>query len=423
MEDRSKDDFRKNRALNACKSHNNPSHRLKVFGVTGTNGKTTVTYFLEAILKAAGERVGLIGTVETRFESWTNPSTLTTPGSEELQEIFAKFEAMGATAVVMEVSSHALDQFRTYGTRFEGVLFTNLTQDHLDYHGSFERYYLAKRRLFTEYEAKHRVVFLKDSWSHRLVNDIKTQGQSVITVGRDAKCNLDCSGLVSMETGIEGTLHFQCWQNTKHSLQVSSALFGEFNVENLAVAAAMGMALGIDPKKLESILCHMTPPPGRLERVSRNEDPFCVFVDYAHTPDALFNACKTLKEARPQGSLIVIFGCGGDRDRTKRPLMAQSAEAVADRVVITSDNPRGENPESIIADILRGIKKSENVTTITDRGTAIDQTISKLKPGDTLLIAGKGHEPYQVIGTSVLNFDDRDRARKAISLYFPSITT
>lgn len=392
-----------------------PSRFMKVFGVTGTSGKTTTTYLLESILKVAGHRVGLIGTVELRCPAWTRASTHTTPGPVEIQKILHEMKSAGCTAVVMEVSSHALKQKRTDWIAFDGVIFTNLTAEHLDYHPDMEDYFLAKSRLFLDYRvfaqhARKRLIATVNeasSWGQRLVREMKTKGSPVGTVQSFP------SGFSGDIQGVRGALE---------GVAIQSPLVGEFNAENVAGAVGCARGAGISPGEIAEGVAKLTAVPGRMERVESSTG-IHVFVDYAHKPDALEKVLHALRESQAQGQrLITVFGCGGDRDRTKRPVMGEVAARLSDRVIVTSDNPRTENPLRIIDEILAGIPKSNTVEVEADRAKAIKRGILHASVGDVVLIAGKGHEDYQILldereptKTRKIHFDDRQVAREILA--------
>lgn len=411
-EDRSNDDFRRNRAEEACRTQGNPSHGMKVFGVTGTKGKTTVAFLLEHCLRACGERAALMGTVENRFENWREPALLTTPGADELQALLARFRDGGATAVAMEISSHGLDQFRPWGVRFAGALFTNLTHDHLDYHGTMESYFAAKCRLFLDYDCAVRAIHLQQPWGHRLAQACRKKKLSVITTGA-ADADVEYGALALTAQGLRGAL---TWNHKGRAVKipVESPLLGSFNAQNLAVVVAALLGAGKSPEQLATAISTFPGVPGRMEPITTpGEHPFTVLVDYAHTPDALENALTTLRPLTKE-SLRVVFGCGGDRDRGKRPVMGAIAERLADEVWITSDNPRTEEPGAIMAEIVSGLKNRPRANVEPDRALAIQNAVAACRPGDLLLIAGKGHEDYQIIGAEKRPFDDRLVAAAAL---------
>ncbi|MEW6056716.1 MAG: UDP-N-acetylmuramoyl-L-alanyl-D-glutamate--2,6-diaminopimelate ligase [Bdellovibrionota bacterium] len=387
----------------ASRFYGNPSKHLLICGVTGTNGKTTSTYLLESLLESWSMRPAVIGTVENRFGKLKVPALYTTPDAISLQALFHSFLKKGATAVVMEVSSHGLVQQRIAGTRFEAALFTNLTQDHLDFHGTMENYFAAKTKLFLDYPLKVRAIHQDDPYGQRLVSMCLQRGFEVVTFGRSG-CNVNYQNLKMSSSGIEGDLRIH-WKGQNHALRIRSPLLGSFNAQNIAGAAAVAIGLNMPLPKISEGLSKSRQVPGRLESVPNNRG-VTVVVDYAHTPDALENALKTLRRIA-QKRLVCVFGCGGDRDATKRPLMGAIAEANADEIYITSDNPRTENAAKIIDAIVQGLKRPEKAHRVEDRKSAIAQAIQSLAQGDLLLIAGKGHEDYQIIGTMKLPFDDR----------------
>ena len=349
--------------------YGSPSHRLLIIGVTGTNGKTTSTYLLEALLRAWGQRPAVIGTVENRFGDYRLESSHTTPDARALQKIFQDFAHRGATAVCMEVSSHALDQQRTHGTRFEAALFTNLTQDHLDYHPTMEDYFRAKARFFLEYQVKVRAIHHDSdpgSYGKRLVALCVAAGKEVITFG-PTDCNVNYGELKATASGITGVLAVN-YRGAQQRLTMRSPMIGGFNVQNLAGAVAVGIGLGIPPETISSALASAGQVPGRMEAVP-NKNGVTVVVDYAHTPDALEKALSTLKRLTTR-RLICVFGCGGDRDAGKRPMMGGIAERLADVVFVTSDNPRTEKPDNIIDQVLAGFKTPAHARRIPDRRAA-----------------------------------------------------
>lgn len=390
-----------------------PSAALKVVGITGTNGKTTTNWIVYHVLnQLAGGclRVGTLGSEllgRERIEG-----SLTSPDAMTLQELMAKAVSAGASSCVMEVSSHALDQLRVEDVKFDVAVFTNLTRDHLDYHKTFEAYFLAKKRLFEllaggAKKTKAAVVNVDDPHGLALVAFAREAGLHDASFGSSEEAAFRFSSvretLAGMEFEIAGREQGVTWQ-------VQAPFIGLHNAENLAAAFASCVALGLGPAKVARALRAVPQVPGRLERVGSGTKR--VFVDYAHTPDALERAIKTVK-ASTEGKLWVLFGCGGDRDKGKRPLMGNVAAQLADRVVVTSDNPRTEDPASIIADILSGGIKPALVQA--DRRAAIVQAIEQAGPNDTLLIAGKGHEDYQIIGTEKFPFSDQEIARGALS--------
>lgn len=380
------------------------SRQLPLIGVTGTNGKTTITYVVESILQAAGLSVGVMGTVENRFAGERLEATQTTPDPLQVQSILRQMQDRGVDAAVLEVTSHALDQDRVASCEFKVCVFTNLSRDHYDYHGSEAAYFAAKARLFTELPGEWHVLNLDDPYGCKLLD---LSPSRVLTYGIDADATLTPRQVVHGLDGIRFTL-----PTTKGSLDIESSLVGRHNVYNLLAGIAVGIAMDVEADAIVRGIEQLRQVPGRLERVDEGQD-FYVFVDYAHTPDALEQVLRTVR-AETAGRLVTVFGCGGDRDPGKRPLMGQAATAMSDYTVITSDNPRTESPEAIVADIVAGVETSRHHIEIVDRQTAISHAIAEAQPKDTVLIAGKGHETYQIIGRTRRHFDDREVAREAL---------
>lgn len=398
-----------------------PSGRMRVVGVTGTNGKTTTAYLTEWIATCEGARTGLIGTVETRVAGTRLPSDRTTPESYELQRLFSEMADDGVGVCAIEVSSHAIDLDRTLGCEFAVVAFTNLTQDHLDYHKTMENYFHVKERLFTEYDAGTRVVCIDDEYGRRIVADCAAAGRPCLTVGLPDDAQVTAKDVVYSATGTELTVRYDLPVGAVGNeaplageVPVHLHLIGRFNVENALVAFGIGLALGVSPDDIASALHTVPQVPGRLERVRAAESHgFACLVDYAHTPDAIEKALSCVKAVTP-GRTIIVFGCGGDRDATKRPKMGRAALA-ADYAVVTSDNPRTEDPDAIIRDILPGMAGHEDRYEVEpDRRSAIRRALALARPGDTVLIAGKGHEDYQIVGTAKHHFDDREVAAEEV---------
>jgi UDP-N-acetylmuramoyl-L-alanyl-D-glutamate--2,6-diaminopimelate ligase len=393
--------------------YGNPTHHLTVVGITGTNGKTTTSYLVEALLQARGMKTGVIGTIEYRVGSEVVPAGQTTPEALELQALLARMRAAGIGAVAMEVSSHALALARVEGLAFDVAVFTNLTQDHLDFHGTFEAYRAAKRHLFELLAASPKpgrtaVVNADDPASQEMVRGLAL---SVITFGLTAGATVRAVEHESTLEGIRLTADTPCGR-----LTLRSPLIGQHNVLNLLGAVGVGLALGLDPDAIALALGRVGAVPGRFEQV-RAGQPFLVVVDYAHTPDALERVLTTARRLT-RGRLAVVFGCGGDRDRGKRPIMGEIAARLADRVWVTSDNPRSEPPAAIIDEILAGVRRAGGLARATaeaDRRRAIAEALGWAREGDTVVIAGKGHETYQIVGDTVLPFDDRAVAREILS--------
>ena len=407
-------------ALAAAVFYGDPTAGIPVVGVTGTNGKTTTTYLLESILRAAGRRPAVFGTINYRFGDQVLPSLHTTPESVDLLRTIDGFRRAGADALVMEVSSHALEQCRVDGVRFDAGIFTNLTPEHLDYHRDMENYFAGKRRLFSlvAQGSGKAVVNVDDAYGRRLASELKnvlTCGTSPLAAVRPAQVSLSLEGIAGELATPAGPLPLR------------SRLLGDFNLQNLLAAAAAGLALGIDPAAVASGLAGAPQVPGRLERVE-NDRGVLMLVDYAHTGDALEKVLTTLSGLSPR-RLITVFGCGGDRDRGKRPVMGEVAVRLSDLAVITSDNPRSENPLTIIDEVRAGAQRvhprewtrqeaargeGRGFLSLPDRRQAIAFAVSLLQPGDLLLVAGKGHEDYQIVGAERFHFDDREELRRAL---------
>jgi UDP-N-acetylmuramoyl-L-alanyl-D-glutamate--2,6-diaminopimelate ligase len=359
-----------------------PTEELEVVGVTGTNGKTTTAFLVHSILDAAGRRPGLIGTVEARVGGVARKLERTTPEAIDLQRLFRELLDAGDRSCAMEASSHASELHRLDRVRFRALIFTNLTQDHLDFHGTMERYYEAKRRLFGDAPA---VVNVDDPWGRRLVDEL---GGAAATFGLSPEAEVGPEALAG----------------------VHLRLRGRFNVLNALGAAAAARVLGIGDDAVRAGLEAVEGVPGRFEEVSEGQ-PFTVIVDYSHTPDSLENAL-TAARGLTEGRIICVFGCGGDRDREKRPLMGRVATRLADLAIVTSDNPRSEDPDAIIAEVVAGA--AGEVAVEPDRRAAIELAVESAAAGDLVLVAGKGHEQGQEIAGTVLPFDDRVVAREAL---------
>ena len=388
-----------------------PALRLKMAGVTGTNGKTTTTFLIKHICEGAGLRCGLIGTVRYEIGERILPATRTTPESLDLQEMLAQMADAGCKAAAMEVSSHALAQDRTRGLEWDVAVFTNLTQDHLDFHGTMANYFEAKASLFTGLSSqpnKQRavsVINLDDPQGEKLVSRLGRE-RPLVTYGVSARADFRASNYRAEFTGSS----FQLDAGGKIYL-VRVPLIGRFNVSNAMAALAAANSLGVSLREAVLSLAKAPQVPGRLEAVPAKRQ-FQVFVDYAHTPDALLNVLKTLRELNPR-RLLVVFGAGGDRDKQKRPLMGRVADQGADYSIVTSDNPRKEDPLAIIADVKKGFRSS-NYEAIPDRAEAITRAISLAEARDIILIAGTGHEAYQEFADHTIPFDDRQIARRAL---------
>ncbi|MGV1098067.1 UDP-N-acetylmuramoyl-L-alanyl-D-glutamate--2,6-diaminopimelate ligase [Thiovibrio sp. JS02] len=411
-----------------------PAARLVMIGITGTNGKTTTTYLLESVLRQAGGNPGVIGTVNYRYNQVVLPAPFTTPDPVVLQRILADMVTAGVSHVVMEVSSHALEQKRLASIFFDVALFTNLTRDHLDFHGSMEQYYASKKSLFLSHlKPEGAAVILcgsepaADDWGRRLLAEVRESAETKKAASRGLRI-IDCGlgqgrvRVLAAQQDLAGTT--ARLQVPAGEVALRSVMVGRFNLKNLLGAFGVGMALGIAVEKIAAGLEAAPAAPGRLERAP-GPGGVAVFVDYAHTPDALENVLQTLREVSA-GRLIVVFGCGGDRDRGKRPLMGSVAARYADIVVLTSDNPRSEEPALILAEIERGLAETglprmraeallgekglKGYDVIVSRREAIRTTLSHARPGDVVAVCGKGHETYQITRKGKIFFDDRVEA-------------
>ncbi len=415
-------------ALAAARFYGQPSRRMRLVGVTGTNGKTTVSYLVEALLANRGE-AGLLGTVEVRYPGFKRQAEMTTPESLDLQVTLAAMHRAGVQGVVMEVSSHALEQNRVVGCWFDAAVFTNLSRDHLDYHGDMESYFQAKRRLFSELLPAARsigkdpaaVICLDDPKGSRLAGEAAGLGLRTLTYGFSSAARV--RGHEATST-LQGSSCLVAWPTG--SFEACTTLVGAYNLQNLLAAVATGLALGLEPTEISEALAAMPGVPGRLERVAGPAGAPTVFVDYAHSDQALTTVLAALKPLTP-GRLICVFGAGGDRDQGKRPLMGRAVGAGADLAVLTSDNPRSEAPPAIMAMIEPGLAaagaiKSDSLTgegpayvTEPDRAAAIALAVEAAGPDDVVLIAGKGHEDYQIVGQDKRHFDDRQQAAAALA--------
>ena len=395
----------------AAEVHDRPSDDLTIVGVTGTNGKTTSTYLLEAAFGAAGRGTGTIGTVETRIHGEAQPGVRTTPEGTDLQRLFATMRGRGVEAVAMEVSSHGLEMHRVDGTRFAVASFTNLSQDHLDFHGTMEAYFEAKLRLFTPELAERGVVCTGDAWGERVAERATIP---VTTFGTGAGADHRITDIVADLSGTTATL-----VSEDGEVEVRTRLVGEHNVWNAVGAYLTAVAAGVPADAARAGVAACPGVPGRLERVDLGQ-PFAVFVDYAHTPDALEHVVSATRPLVADGArLHVVVGCGGDRDRGKRPLMGAVA-ASADRAVLTSDNPRSEDPSAILDAVVAGARDAvadgapAELVVEEERRRAIVATIADARPGDVVVIAGKGHETGQILADRTIPFDDREVAAEAL---------
>ena len=402
--------------------YGDPTRGMRVVGVTGTNGKTTTTYLLEAVLQAAGEAPAVVGTINYRFGTAVHPAPHTTPEAPELLARIAGFRTEGARSLVMEVSSHALDQYRADGVSFDVAVFTNLTPEHLDYHGDMEHYFASKLRLFRELLSPaggRAVINIDDPYGIRLAGLLP----EALTCGRSAAALIRPDVLAVTLDGIHGRV-----ATPAGPVRLDSALLGEYNVENLLGAIGAAVALGLPVAAIERGLAGAAGVPGRLERVA-NQTGAVALVDYAHTGDALDRVLQALAALKPR-RIITVFGCGGDRDPRKRPVMGEVAARRSDIAVVTSDNPRTEDPLQIVAQVCQGVARvharewtaaeaaagaGRGYVVIPDRRAAIRFAVSLLRPHDVLLVAGKGHEDYQILGTTRIHFDDREELRAAFA--------
>ncbi len=424
---------RKALALIAANFHGRPADQLSVLAVTGTNGKTTTSYLLEAMAAAAYTSTGVIGTLGYKFNGETHPTAHTTPEPLELHRILRQMVDAGVETVVMEVSSHALLQERVHGITFKAAAFTNLTRDHLDYHKDLEEYFQAKRKLFVENLSQSGVAVVNgdDTYATRIYTELRGQKRMAWKFSRQGNGEISCAGVEFTLKGIQGTL-----KTPAGDIPVKSRLLGGHNLENILAAAGLALGAGFARRKdVQTGIERMAGVAGRMERVENHGPPAgapAVLVDYAHTDDALKRALEAAR-AMAKGRVIVVFGCGGERDPGKRPLMGAAAAEGADLSILTSDNPRNENPEDIIAQVTPGMEKGglrrisagkaksgeKGYLVETDRKAAIETAISLAKEDDVVLIAGKGHETSQTIGSEKRAFDDREVAARVLAIRTP----
>lgn len=398
-------------AVAAANFHGHPSRKLKVIGVTGTNGKTTVSFMVKHILETAGIHAGLLGTIRYEIGDRVLPAQRTTPESSEIQQFMAQMVRGGCEACVMEVSSHALAQKRVHGVEFDLAIFTNLTQDHLDFHGDMETYFDAKKELFTAAARGSKrgatILNVDDTFGLRLARETDVEIQ--LTYGMDALAKFRATN-IALEAG---TTRFTA-ETPAGVFPVTMPFIGRHNLYNALAAIGAGLSLQVSVPTIQAALRTMPSVPGRLERIAAGQD-FSVFVDYAHTDDALQHVLRTVREITP-GRVLLAFGCGGARDTDKRAKMGKVAATLADHTVITSDNPRRESPVAIAAQIEAGFRsvRADKYSVQLDRALAIRELIRFARPGDTVLIAGKGHETYQEFEDTVVPFDDRVHAHEAL---------
>jgi UDP-N-acetylmuramoyl-L-alanyl-D-glutamate--2,6-diaminopimelate ligase len=392
-------------AVSAANFYGRPATALALVGVTGTNGKTTTAYLVDSILRAAECTTGLVATTGYRTPKGRRAALHTTPESLDLHELFAEIRDAGGTHAVLEASSHALAMDRLWGCHFAVAIFTNLTRDHLDFHKSFEDYFAAKRHLFEGTGAgapEVAVINADDQYASRL----EGLARRTLTYGLKGTPDLTAKKVVSGFKGSEFTA-----QTPAGKIEVRTSLVGRINVYNILAAIGAGIALDMPARKIEEGIASLELVPGRFERIEEGQ-PFLVVVDYAHTDDALRNLIATARELSPPGRIITVFGAGGERDRTKRPLMGEAVGTLSDLVVLTSDNPRGEDPLRIINDVVVGLQRVNAKYRIEpDRERALEIALQQALPGDLVLLAGKGHETYQVLRDQTVEFDDREKAR------------
>jgi len=397
----------------AARFYGYPAKKLKLIGITGTNGKTTIAYLLESILRVAGHKVGLIGTVETRIDGKSAPSTLTTPESLELQGLLDQMLKAGVTHVVMEVSSHSLAQYRVWGVEFDIAIYTNLTHDHLDFHHTMEEYLEAKKQLFRQLkESGIAIINVDDPYSKKIAEEV--QGEVLFYGVKEAKHEMRSTKQSEFDIKLRSyDIKLDSMQVVIDTTMLKTPLTGMFNIYNILAAFQAGLALHISRDKIKAGI-EKARVPGRFERVEAGQ-PFPVIVDFAHSPDSLQKLLETVKPF-VKGRLILVFGCPGDRDREKRPIMGRIAAELADQVIITTDDPHSEDPQVIIQDILKGITNyGLRITNETDRRKAIEKALRQAQKGDVVVIAGRGHEKYQDFNGKKVELDDREAAREILS--------
>lgn len=396
-------------ALAACARAFYPAaSRISLTGITGTNGKTTTSYLIDSIFRTSGRTTGLVGTIEYRIGGEHLPAVNTTPESLDLYRLFSTLAEQGGSHATMEVSSHALEIGRVRGLHFDTAVFTNLTQDHLDFHKSMDAYFGAKSRLFEGQDAappEHAVINYDDEWGRQIRLDRATRAW---WYGMTPAASLRATNVVSTFNGLRCNLAYD-----GGTLKIQSPMVGQINVYNILAACATGLSFGIEPAAVEAGIAACQSVPGRFERIDEGQ-PFLVVVDYAHTPDAIRNAIAAARSLDCK-RVITLFGCGGDRDRSKRPLMGAAAAQYSDYVVLTSDNPRSEDPISILNDALVGLRRFDTPHHVeADRESAIRHALNHAEAGDIVILAGKGHETYQILPGGRIHFDDREVARKIL---------
>lgn len=385
--------------------YGHPATKMTMIGVTGTNGKTTTTFLIKQMIESVSNtKVGLIGTVEYAIGNEKYPATHTTPESLEIQQLFNQMVQKGCTHCVMEVSSHALHQFRVFGIPFKAAVFTNLTQDHLDYHGTMQEYFFAKKILFDGLNEDAIAVTNNDSeYGHKIVDSCKA---TIISYSVNTPSTIKAENVTVSVNGFSAVINKE---------KITTKLVGRFNVYNFLAAFSVANGLGLQLSS--SVYSNLVPAPGRFDQI-QSPKGWTAIVDYAHTPDALENCLQTIHDVLPadrKNKIITIFGAGGDRDITKRPKMGTISERLSDIMIVTSDNPRTEDPMKIIVDVMEGISDKKNVIVEVDRGKAIAKGISLATSGDIILIAGKGHEDYQILGKEKIHFSDKEEVLKFIN--------
>ncbi len=387
--------------------YDNPSGKIKTIGVTGTNGKTTITFLIESIIHAAGQRCGVVGTINSRINDQIIPSKNTTPGFLDNQRFLSQLVSLHADYCVMEVSSHALHQGRVDGINFSAGIFTNLTQDHLDYHKTMENYFKTKSLLFKGLSpGAVAVINADDPYGQRLVPMIQSP---ILTYAIDHPADVRAENITYHLDGSHCAIVFPSGQ-----ISVHTRFIGRHNMYNILAAFAWGVSQGLDAETIRRGIEHLTHVVGRLEPID-NKQGFFIFIDYAHTEDGLFNVLRSLKAVSPE-KIILVFGCGGDRDRTKRPKMAQVACALADYSIVTSDNPRSEDPQAIIDEVIMGFSK-DNYEICVDRRQAIGRALKLAQKNQIVLIAGKGHEDYQIFKDHTIGFNEREIVKGFLNVY------
>ncbi|MDQ3817624.1 MAG: UDP-N-acetylmuramoyl-L-alanyl-D-glutamate--2,6-diaminopimelate ligase [Acidobacteriota bacterium] len=406
-------EIRRAMALAAAEVHNHPSRELQLVGITGTNGKTTTTYLVASIAEAAGEPVAMTTTVEYRVDKERWKAERTTPEATDMQRILRRAVEAGCRMAVMESSSQAIDLHRCDALAYSVAVFTNLTRDHLDYHGTMENYFAAKRRLFDGSlggTPRVSVINVDDERGRELARDLEVNGAKVIRYALQQEADVTATEVEHSLEGMRFRLITPAGERNLHS-----PLVGRPHIYNILAATASGLALGYELDVIARAIESCAGAPGRFERVAHDGE-FAVVVDYAHTDDALINVLRTARDVVGSGRVITVFGCGGDRDRSKRGPMGEAAATLSDVVILTSDNPRTEDPLQILADVERGMREAAKpYEKIPDRREAITRAIREARAGDLVVIAGKGHEDYQIIGRETFHFDDKEVAREALA--------